>query len=131
MRAAEYGVRDFADAELSVFYFGRDQGGGVDENITRWVDQFQQPDGSSSRGTAQIERTEVAGMPVTTVEAAGAFVGMRGMGAPSGPRPGFRLLGAIVQGPEGMVFFKLTGPATAVDAAEGAFRTLIQSIHPE
>ena len=36
MRAAQYTVRDFPDAELTVFYFGRDQGGGVDENIELW-----------------------------------------------------------------------------------------------
>lgn len=131
MRAAEYVVRDFADAELTVFYFGRDQGGGVDENIDRWVGQFEQPDGRPSREAARIERIEVQGMPVTTVEVAGAFAGMRGMGGGGGAaRPGFRMLGAIAEGPEGMVFFKLTGPADAVGAAEQSFRQLVESIHP-
>lgn len=131
MRAAEYVVRDSPDAELTVFYFGRDQGGGVDENIERWVGQFEQPDGRASRDVARIERIEVQGMPVTTVEVAGAFAGMRGMGGGgAGARPGYRMLGAIAEGPEGMVFFKLTGPAEAVDSAETAFRALVQSIHP-
>jgi hypothetical protein len=131
MRAAEYVVRDHPDAELTVFYFGRDQGGGVDENIDRWVGQFEQPDGRPSREAARIERIEVQDMPVTTVEVAGAFAGMRGMGGGGGAaRPGFRMLGAIAEGPEGMVFFKLTGPVEAVDAAEQAFRALVGSIHP-
>ncbi|MDQ3035785.1 MAG: hypothetical protein M3Y87_25505 [Myxococcota bacterium] len=130
MRAAEYVVRDSPESELTVFYFGRDQGGGVDENIDRWVGQFEQPDGRASRDAAQIERIEVQGMPVTTVEVSGAFAGMRGMGGGGEARPGYRMLGAIAEGPEGMVFFKLTGPAEAVDSAETAFRGLVQSLHP-
>lgn len=130
MRAAEYGVRDHADAELTVFHFGADQGGAVDENITRWVDQFDQPDGRSSREVAVIERAEINGIRVTKVDVSGAFAGMRGMGGDGPGRPGFRMLGAIAEGPGGMVFFKLTGPAEAVGAAEGAFESLLASLHP-
>ncbi len=130
MRAAEYGVRDFSDAELTVFHFGRDQGGDVDGNIERWVGQFVQDDGRPSRDVARTERLEILGMPVTTVEVSGSFSGMNAMGGTTAPRSEFGLLGAIVQGPEGMVFFKLTGPKAAIDAAENAFRGLIQSVHP-
>jgi hypothetical protein len=52
------------------------------------------------------------------------------MGGPVTPRPGWRLLGAIVEGgPEGAVFFKLTGPARTVAAAQKDFRKLLQSVH--
>src|SRR5688572_13276277 len=37
MRAAEYGVSGDDKTELTVFYFGPDQGGSVDANITRWL----------------------------------------------------------------------------------------------
>ncbi|UJR81281.1 hypothetical protein [Sandaracinus amylolyticus] len=131
MRAAEYAVRDHEGAELTVFHFGRDQGGGVDENVARWVDQFEQPDGRPSREVAVIERAEVNGIRVTRVQVAGAFAGMRGMGGGGGAaQPGYRLLGAIAEGPDGMVFFKLTGPEAAVQDASGAFESLIASLHP-
>jgi hypothetical protein len=44
------------------------------------------------------------------------------------PKPGYRLIGAIVEAPEGMVFFKLTGPAKTVQAAKPAFDKMLQSI---
>jgi hypothetical protein len=43
-------------------------------------------------------------------------------------KPGFRLLGAIVEAPEGMVFFKFTGPLKTVAANEAAFEKMIASV---
>jgi hypothetical protein len=37
--------------------------------------------------------------------------------------------GAIVEAPEGLVFFKLTGPLNTVAAAEGDFNSLLASVH--
>jgi hypothetical protein len=130
MRAAEYAVRSHPEAELTVFHFDRAEGGGgtVEQNVERWVGQFEQPDGRPSREAARVERATVAGIAVTTVDVRGTFVGMRGMGGPGTPREGWRMLGAIAEGPRGMVFFKLTGPEAAVDESEGGFRALVESV---
>jgi hypothetical protein len=65
---------------------------------------------------------------VTTVDVAGTYASGMMMG-PATPKPGWRLLGAIVEGgPEGAVFFKLTGPARTVAAAQKDFRRLLQSL---
>lgn len=135
MRAAEYKVEgdgSTAEAVLTVFYFGPGQGGSVQANLDRWVDQFVQPDGTSSREAARVENQEIAGMMVKTVDLEGSFNGGMGpmMQGSGEPQPGFRVLGAIASGPEGPVFFKLLGPKATVDKAEAAFLTLIQSIHP-
>jgi hypothetical protein len=37
--------------------------------------------------------------------------------------------GAIVEAPEGLVFFKLTGPLNTVAAAENDFNSLLGSVH--
>jgi hypothetical protein len=37
-------------------------------------------------------------------------------------------VGAIVEAPEGNVFFKLTGPAKTVQAARPAFDKMLQSV---
>jgi hypothetical protein len=50
------------------------------------------------------------------------------MMAPTGKKENFRLLGAIVEGPQGSVFFKLTGPASTIAAAEQEFDALIGSL---
>ena len=65
---------------------------------------------------------------VTTVEVEGTFASsMGGPMAPKTPKTGFKLLGAIVEGPKGNVFFKLTGPAKTVEAARADFLKMLKS----
>jgi hypothetical protein len=54
-----------------------------------------------------------------------------GMMTSQGKKPGYRLLGAIVEAPQGRVFFKMTGPAATVAAARAAFDGLVASIVKE
>ncbi|RKG77318.1 hypothetical protein D7V88_31145 [Corallococcus terminator] len=136
MRAATYKIPaakgDAEDAELAVFYFGQGQGGAVDANVQRWVSQFQKPDGKpvDPAKDAKTKQEKVNGMPVTTVEVKGTFTGGGPMMAPSAPKPGFKLRGAIVEGPEGALFYKLTGPEKTVNGAEKNFRKLVESVKP-
>lgn len=130
MRAAEYGVAGHdPDAQLAVFYFGEGGGGGVQANVDRWVSQFTQPDGSASTAAARITNRTVAGMRVTLIDLTGTFGGgMPGTPAAAASKPNYRLLGAIAEGARGALFFKLTGPRDAVDAAEPAFQHLVGSL---
>lgn len=125
MRVATYkvpGPRGAEAGEVAVFFFGPGQGGSVDANVERWSRQFE--------GTPKPERSlqRVNGLAITIVRLAGTYL------APGGPlmqsqgkRPGFRLLGVIVEAPEGLVFFKLTGPAATVGAAQADFDSLLGS----
>jgi hypothetical protein len=45
--------------------------------------------------------------------------------------PGYRLLGAIVEGPGGNVFIKFTGPAKTVAANQTKFEQLLTSFQRE
>lgn len=132
LRLAEYDVRGHAGTTLGVFHFPAAVGGGgdVQSNIDRWLGQLTQPDGRPTREVARVERREVGGLPLTIVDARGTFVGRLGMGGGGGERPAWRVLGAIAEGPEGPVFFKLLGPEAGVAAAEGAFDELVASIRP-
>ncbi len=47
-----------------------------------------------------------------------------------GKKPGWRLLGAIVETPEGLVFFKCVGPDATMKKAEKEFDELVTSISP-
>ena len=120
---------DLDDGECAVFYFGPGQGGTPESNASRWVNQFQQSDGSSSEGKAKIAMRGVGGDEVMFVEVKGTFVGMAmpGMGG-GAPKEGYALLGAIVPGPDAPWFFKFTGPAKTVEANRAAFERLIASI---
>jgi hypothetical protein len=127
MRVATYSVpaaNGDADAgECAVFYFGADQGGSVDANIDRWISQFE-PSGEPRRSTKEIN-----GMNVTRVQVAGTYLSPGGpMMQSQGKKENYRLLGAIVAGPQGSVFFKYTGPAKTLSATEQEFDALINSI---
>jgi len=131
MRAATYSIPaakgDAEPAELAVFFFGAASGGGVEANAKRWIDQFQKADGTSAAKDAKVKKETIAGLPATTVDVKGTYNGGSMMG-PSTPRPGYRLLGAIVEGPGGNVFFKLTGPEKTVSGAEKPFRKLLEGL---
>jgi len=127
MRVATYRIPSSTDsveaAECAVFYFGSDQGGGVDMNIERWAGQFE--------STQPPERTsrEIDGMKVTEVKIAGTYLAPGGpMMMSQGRKENFRLAGAIVEAPKGLVFFKLTGPASQVDKAEAPLEAMVSSI---
>jgi hypothetical protein len=128
MRAAEYAVEGDEAAELAVFYFGADQGGPVEANISRWVAQFTQADGSETK-PKRSERS-VRGNAVALVEAHGTYSGgmaMPGM-PPKAAQTDAALLGAIAKGPAGSVFFKLVGPRESVERARPAFDALVESL---
>ncbi len=130
LRVAEYAVRNHADAELVVFHFVGEsgaEGGSVRDNVDRWLEQFEQADGRPTREVAEIDAREIDGRPVTIVRARGRFSGMRGSGAAENVED-YALYGAIVEAPEGLVFFKLLGPRAGVEAATDAFEDLLDSI---
>jgi hypothetical protein len=71
----------------------------------------------------------VDGLAVTTVEVQGTYAASMGpMSGATITKENFRLLGAIVEGPEGAVFFKMTGPAQTVDGARGGFDAMLKSV---
>ncbi len=134
MRAATYSIPlaagDQGIAECVVNYFGPGQGGGVDANIERWRAQMLGADGKPA--VAKIDKRTVRGVPVTMIDTSGTYTGMGGpMSAGSKPAASYRLVGAIVEGPGGSVFFKLTGPAKTIAAEQKNFEQLLASIQPD
>ncbi len=126
MRAATYAVPaaagDPEGGECVAYYFGQGQGGNVDANVQRWSSQFQ-------GAKADVKKKTVHGLPATTIQTAGTYTGMGGpMATAKSSKAGYRLLGAIVEGPEGAVFFKFTGPAKTVGANEKQFGQMIDSV---
>ncbi len=68
-------------------------------------------------------------MAVSTIDVAGTYNGMAGpMSGGGAPKAGYRMLGAIVEGPGGNVFFKFTGPAKTVTANQAKFDQMIASV---
>jgi hypothetical protein len=127
MRLATYGIPalsgDSTGAECAVFYFGAGQGGDAESNMDRWIAQFQHP------GQPERARTEVGGLTVWRLRVSGDYL------APSGPQMessglqhDWELLAAIVNGPNGSVFFKLTGPRRTVEGNKHEFEDLLKTL---
>jgi hypothetical protein len=137
MRAATYSIApaqgDQPGAECVVNYFGPGDGGSVEANIERWKNQMHAADGKT--GAATVATRNVRGIKMTTIDASGAYSGMGGpmatiMGAQK-IAPGYRLLGAIVEGPGGNVFLKLVGPAKTIATNQKAFEQLLASFQTD
>ena len=111
-------------AELAVFYFGENQGGDVKSNIERWKSQFTKLDKEETNEKA------AGGMKVTQTTLEGSFQLTMGpmMAAHGKPADNYSVLGAIVEAPEGSVFFKMTGPKETLDGAKESFSSLINSV---
>jgi len=133
MRLATYTVPaaagDAEGGECGVYYFGQGQGGSVEANLDRWIGQFVQPNGKSSKDVAKVDKRSIRGLKVTTVDVSGSYTGMGGPRAPGGaPKPGYRLLGAIAEGPQGSIFFKFTGPAKTMAQNQQAFEKMLSTL---
>ena len=130
MRVATYLI-DPADpkAECVVYYFGEGQGGATDANISRWINQVKQPDGSDSNAKAQRGTVTSECCEVATVEVGGTYLFSAGpMMQTQEERPDYVLLAGIAPAPKGNVFFKMTGPKANAEKSREAFMTLLKSI---
>ena len=105
--------------------------GGIEANIERWLGQFQQPDGRDSRDVARLWTEEIDGISAHLVDISGTF----SVGAMSGgsdePQANYSMLGAILEAPNGLYVFKLTGPEGSISEWRDSFSLYIQSVRLE
>jgi len=130
MRVAEFtlprAAGDAEDAQLIVYYFGG-SGGSVDANITRWVAQMQQADGTPVADAKRVSRA-VNGLAVTLVDVSGTYVAEMAPGATERHnKPHFRLRAGVVDTPNGPYFIKLTGPEKTVTKWDHAYEQFVGS----
>jgi hypothetical protein len=129
MRAANYEVPpapgDKEAGECVVFYFGPGQGGGVQANLDRWISQFQPADGKPKTAKQTIN-----GLSVSTVDVSGTYLSGPPMGQKT-PKPGYRMIAAVVEGKQANLFFRFTAPAKTAAAREAEFQALLKSVKPE
>jgi gluconolactonase len=123
MRLATYeipaaeGDKEKGELAISTFPGG---GGGVDQNLARWVDQFE----AKGRTTA-IKKGKAGENEYYIADLAGTY--KKSVGPPilrkTEPAPGYRMLAVIlVMKNEEVYFLKLTGPDKTIKAQAEAFR---------
>lgn len=123
MRLATYEIpkaeNDPEPGELTVFNFAGG-GGGVAENLTRWIGQF-----SSEGRTATVKKGKAGENNYYITDIAGTF--QKPKGPPvlrqTEPAEGYRMLGVIIElEGKGIYYLKLTGPDATVKAQADALR---------
>jgi hypothetical protein len=132
IRVAEYELPGSGGpAQMAVFYFGKNQGGGIEDNIKRWAGQFTADPSTTSTGGAQVARVEKENLRLALVKTEGTYdPGSMGPMAPSsGPKPNSALFGLVVEGgPEGSVFIKVTGPKATLAEQDKDLEAMAQSV---
>src|SRR4029077_9158791 len=112
-------------AEVSFFQFDAGQGSNAAANVTRWFSKFSA--GDEKRKTETVQSGSIK---ITFATTEGTF--SSGMpGGPTTPMSGYALCGAILEGPNGTVFVKMTGPESLVKASGDAFKKMISEAAKE
>ena len=133
MRQAQYRLSpvgsDTAESEVNVYYFGAQSGGGVEANLQRWIGQITLPDGSDPATVAKHSSFTADGMAGHVVALNGSYKsgGGRPMGGETTLLPGYRLVGVVLEGPEGSLFFKLTGPQATAEIMEVELMKMVKT----
>lgn len=115
-------------AEVNVFYFGPTSGGGVQANLDRWIGQMELPEGADPAIAIERGTFTADGMNGHVVSLDGTYMkSARPMGGEKTPHPGYRLVGVVLEGPQGSLFFKLTGPEQTARAMEGDLLAMVKA----
>ncbi|MBD3233115.1 MAG: hypothetical protein GF315_05270 [candidate division Zixibacteria bacterium] len=137
MRNASYRFgpigEDQDSATLAVFFFGASEGGGVTSNMERWLSQMSLSDGKPPREIAVRQKMDVDQMTLHYMEVEGTYHASMGgrMMTPTIPKHDYLLSAAILEAPEGNLFFKLTGPVNTAREMNRKFQAMLVNIQKE
>lgn len=124
MRLAQFQTAGTASLSGVVYWFGDGKGGTVAQNMARWIGQFE-----TEAAPADPEPIAVAdGIRATTLDISGTYVASVRPGSPDKVnQPDQRMLGTVLEVPQGPVFIKLVGDRQAVDKAADAYHAWLKS----
>jgi hypothetical protein len=137
MRLAEWtlprAASDTEDGLVTVYFFGANMGGNAQANIDRWIGQFAQPDGSSSKDKSKTSvGLTTAGLRISSVDVTGTYVAEVTPGsAEHFNKPGWRQIAALIETPGGPHFVKVIGPAATLAKWESSVAAFVKSISYE
>jgi hypothetical protein len=115
-----YQVEGGSKLEAKFYDFGGPSGG-IEANIKRWTSQFE--------GTPEVKREDLEknGTKVALFTGTGTYLDGPAMSPQKTPRPGYTMLGAVLEGTESSCFIKLFGPKDEVAKMQEAFKKMALS----
>lgn len=113
--------------EVVVFYFGKGIGGTPKENIEAWIRTVLPAEGQPAGN--EIKHHEIAGLKITQVVIFGTYNQVISTpGLPPISKPNYGLLGAVIEGPQGNIYWRFTGPEALITANLPLFNKVIDSV---
>ncbi len=123
MRKGSWGVAGEAQTDCSLTVL-QGSGGGLAANVNRWRGEMGL-DPMEPNDVMKLPTRELLGRKATYINLTGTFSGGR---SGAGPLENARMLGLVLALPQAALFLKFTGPAGVIEAQQGAFEALSDSI---
>jgi hypothetical protein len=116
--------------EVVAFYFGPGIGGTTKENIEAWIGTMFNADGNPA--AAEIKHHTTGDHKITQVVIFGTYNQVVSLpGIPPLPKTGYGLLGAVIENPQGNIYWRFTGPEPLITANLPLFNKMIDSVKPQ
>jgi hypothetical protein len=119
---------DGEGGEVVVFYFGAGVGGSAKENIEAWIGTMSNPEGHSAASELK-HRQSVTGFKISQVVIFGTYnQAVTEPGVPPQMKTNYGLLGAVIDNPQGNIYWRFTGPEALIAATLPLFNKVIDSV---
>ena len=116
--------------EFVAFYFGPGLGGTAKENIEAWISTMFNAEGNPA--AAEVKHHVTAGFKISQVVIFGTYNQVISMpGVPPQPKANYGLLGAVIENPQGNIYWRFTGPEPLITANLPLFNKIIDSVKPQ
>jgi hypothetical protein len=116
--------------EVVVFYFGPGIGGTAKENIEAWIGTMFNAEGHPA--AQEVKHHETGGHKISQVVIFGTYNQTVSLpGVPPVPKSNYGLLGAVIENPQGNIYWRFTGPEALVTANLPLFNKVIDSVRPQ
>jgi hypothetical protein len=113
--------------EVVAFYFGTGIGGSAEENIEAWIGTMFNPEGHPA--AAERKHHETNGFKISQVVIFGTYNQIVTLpGVPPVLKSNYGLLGAVIENPQGNIYWRFTGPETLITANLPLFNKVIDSV---
>ena len=126
--------------EVVVFYFGPgiggttkeniEIGGTAKENIEAWIGTMFNAEGHPA--AAEVKHHETGGLKISQVVIFGTYNQVVSLpGVPPETKSNYGLLGAVIENPQGNIYWRFTGPEPLITANLPLFNKIIDSVKPQ